>query len=209
MHNPTEPLEIEVKFHLTDAAEMGRRLVELGATHGPKVFESNTRFDDRDGTLQRADRLLRLRQDQNCRLTFKRKPADADREVKVFHELEVEVDDFERMSAILNAIGFIRVQVYEKWRQTFALQGAEICVDTMPYGLFLEIEGTKQQIQMIATQLELPWEKRILANYLSIFELIRKSARLPFRDVTFDNFAAYPATVGPYLPLLEAGRRPE
>jgi adenylate cyclase class 2 len=209
MRNAAEPLEIEVKFHLTDAAEMRRRLVGLGATHGPKVFESNTRFDDRDGTLQRADRLLRLRQDQTCRLTFKRKPADADREVKVFHELEVAVDDFERMSAILNAIGFFRVQIYEKWRQTFSLQGAEICIDTMPYGLFLEIEGTKQQIQSIAKQLELPWEKRILANYLSIFELIRKAAQLPFSDVTFDNFTAHPAAVDPYLPLLEADRRPE
>lgn len=208
MRNPTESLEIEVKFHLTDAAQMRRRLMELGATHGPKVFESNTRFDDRDGTLQRADRLLRLRQDQTCRLTFKRKPANADHEVKVFHELEVEVDDFERMSAILNAIGFVRVQIYEKWRQTFSLQGAEICIDTMPYGLFLEIEGTKRQIRAIAEQLELSWEKRILSNYLAIFELIRKSARLPFGDVTFDNFAAHPVTVAPYLPLLEAGRRP-
>jgi adenylate cyclase class 2 len=205
MHHSTHNLEIEVKFHLKDETDMQRRLLELGASHTPKVFESNTRFDDRRATLQNKGCLLRLRRDRTNRLTFKRKPAEADREVKVFHELEVEVDDFETMAAMLDAIGFHPAQIYEKWRQTFSLPDAEICIDTMPYGVFLEIESSKRRIKEIAAQLKLPWQKRILSNYLSIFEIIRKDAQLPFSDVTFDNFASHPATIDPYLPLLEAG----
>ncbi len=205
MHHSTHNLEIEVKFHLKDETDMRRRLLALGATHGPKVFESNTRFDDSQASLQNKGCLLRLRRDRTNRLTFKHKPANADREVKVFHELEVEIGDFETMAAMLVAIGFHPVQVYEKWRQTFSLEGAEICIDIMPYGDFLEIEGSKQRIMDIAARLELSWEKRILANYLSIFEIIRKDAQLTFHDVTFDNFASHPTTIEPYLPVLEAG----
>lgn len=200
-------IEIEVKFHLKDETDMQRRLLELGTTQGPKAFESNTRFDDRQATLQNSGCLLRLRRDSTNRLTFKRKPANADREVKVFHELEVEIDDFDTMAAMLDAIGFQSVQVYEKWRQTFSLPDAEICIDTMPYGVFLEIEGSKQRIKDIAAHLELSWEKRILSNYLSIFEIIRKDAQLPFTDVTFDNFALHPTTIEPYLSILEAGSK--
>lgn len=205
MHQSTHNLEVEVKFHLKDETDMQRRLLELGAARGPKVFESNTRFDDSQASLQNNDCLLRLRRDRTNRLTFKRKPVNADREVKVFHELEVEIDDFDTMAAMLDAIGFHPAQVYEKWRQTFSLPDAEICIDTMPYGLFLEIEGSKQRIKDIAARLELSWEKRILANYLSIFEIIRKDAQLPFSDVTFDNFASHPTTIEPYLSILEVG----
>jgi adenylate cyclase class 2 len=207
MHHSTHNLEIEVKFHLKDETDMQRRLLQMGAAQRPKVFESNTRFDDPKATLQRNDSLLRLRRDRTSRLTFKRKPANSDREVKVYHELEVEIGNLDTMAAVLDAIGFHPAQVYEKWRQTFSLPEAEICIDTMPYGLFLEIEASKKRIKDIASQLELLWEKRILANYLSIFEVIRKGAQLPFNDVTFDNFASHPAAVDPYLPVLEAGSR--
>ena len=205
MPHSTDNLEIEVKFHLKDETDMQRRLLELGAVQGPKVFESNTRFDDNQAALQNKGCLLRLRRDRTNRLTFKRKPANADREVKVFHEFEVEIGDFDTMAAILDAIGFHPVQIYEKWRQTFSLDGAEICIDTMPYGVFLEIESSKQRIMDIAAELDLSWHKRILANYLSIFEIIRKDARLPFSDVTFDNFASHPTAIETYLPILEVG----
>ena len=205
MGNSADHLEIEVKFHLSDTAGIQQRLADLGATSGPRLFESNTRFDSHKSSLQQKGCLLRLRQDQTCRLTFKRKPETEDREVKVFHELEVGVDDFKTMAAILESIGFYPVQVYEKWRQTFMLNNAEICLDTMPYGIFLEIEGSKPQIKTIAERLALPWEKRILSNYLAIFEYIRKDAGLPFDDVTFDNFAAHSVAIETYLPFLEAG----
>jgi adenylate cyclase class 2 len=207
MENSMDHLEVEVKFHLKDETDMQRRLLKLGTTQGPKVFESNTRFDDSQASLQTKGCLLRLRRDSTNRLTFKRKPANADREVKVFQELEVAIGDVETMAAILDAIGFHPAQIYEKWRQTYLLPDAEICIDTMPYGVFLEIESSKKRIKDIAAQLELSWEKRILDNYLSIFEIIKKNTQLPFRDVTFDNFASHPTTIEPYLSILEAGSK--
>jgi adenylate cyclase, class 2 len=205
MNNTQDHLEVEVKFHLERPEALCRRLTDLGATARPRVFERNLRFEDPNHTLQADQKLLRLRQDDACRLTFKSKPSPMDTQCKVYRELEVAVGDFDAMQAILNAMGFLAVQTYEKWRQEFAWKRVTLCVDTMPFGHFLEIEGEEAQIKRAAAHLALPWEKRILTNYLAIFERVRSRYNLPFEDVTFSNFESYPIDMTPLLGDLEAG----
>ena len=179
---------------------MRRRLITMDAASQPETFETNQRFEDHQGTLKANHKLLRLRRDTTCRLTYKSKPARTDSECKVYRELEVEVSDFKTMQSILNALGYRAVQIYEKRRQVFQWNGVSLCLDTMPYGAFLEIEGSEKRIKATARQLDLPWEKRILDNYLAIFEVLREHYHLPFHDVTFANFEAHPAD---FIPLLE------
>lgn len=205
MNNTQDYLEVEVKFHLTQPEALRRRLTDLGATSRPKIFERNLRFEDPNHTFKAQKKLLRLRLDQTSRLTFKSKPSPMDTECKVYRELEVTVSDFDAMQAILNAMGFRAVQTYEKWRQEFAWKNVALCVDTMPFGHFLEIEGDEADIKRAAANLALPWEKRILANYLAIFERVRTRYNLPFDDVTFSNFEQYPIDMTPLLGDLEAG----
>ena len=81
------------------------------------------------------------------------------------------------------------------------------CLDTMPFGTFLEIEGPKESIKDAARQMNLDWKDRILANYLSIFEALRNRFGLPFNDVTFAEFERHPVDLGPLLPTLQAGGR--
>ncbi len=203
MTTHADNLEVEVKFYLTDPTLMQQRLLELGAEAGPRLFESNLRFENQDHELCRSDRLLRLRRDSGCRLTFKQRPTCDDNECKVYHEFEVEVSDHDTMNAILNCLGFKAVQSYEKWRQTFLWEDVTFCVDEMPFGNFLEIEGAADGIKSAAAKLGLPWRQRILANYLSIFELLRNAHALPFNDLTFDNFSRHPVDIAPHLPELQ------
>lgn len=205
MKPPSSQLEIEVKFHMDNPAMIRRRLQALGAKAGEKVLETNVRFENQDGTLIKTNRLLRLRQDNTCRLTYKCPPGEKSAECKVYQELEVEVSDFKTMTALLNALGYQGVQIYEKWRQVFTWDEVVICMDTMPYGRFIEIEGDEKRIKAAAKCLELPWNKRILENYLAIFEMLRQDLKLPFSDVTFDNFKQHPVDMTPYLANLEAG----
>jgi adenylate cyclase class 2 len=205
MNKAQDHLEVEVKFHLTRPEVLRRRLTDLDATARPRIFERNLRFEDSNHTLRAGQKLLRLRQDDACRLTFKSKPSSMVTQCKVYRELEVAVGDFDAMQAILNALGFMAVQTYEKWRQEFEWKGVTLCVDTLPFGHFLEIEGEQAQIKHAAAHLALPWEKRILANYLAIFERVRARYNLPFDDVTFSNFEPYPIDMTPLLGELEAG----
>ncbi len=80
--------------------------MEMKAKPGPKLFETNLRFDNQENMLYNNRQLLRLRQDNTCRLTFKQKPTGHDSQCKVYHELEVEVSDHDIMAAMLNALGY-------------------------------------------------------------------------------------------------------
>jgi adenylate cyclase class 2 len=201
----TMPLEIEVKFLLDDPDSIRTRLEDLGARSSGRHFETNLRLDDGNRSLLGRGALLRLRFDRRALLTYKEKAPGSDAEFKVHRELEVAVEDFNRMEQILEAIGFSAVQRYEKWRETFRLEGVAFCLDTLPFGAFLEIEGEKDAIRRFSRRLELPWGKRILDNYLHIFELLKEREGLAFSDVTFDNFKGCGTDIGALVPLLEAG----
>ncbi|MBW2575925.1 MAG: class IV adenylate cyclase [Deltaproteobacteria bacterium] len=199
-----ENLEIEVKFYLSDMDRIRDRIIEIGAVSRGRVFETNIRFDDSDNSLIQKKSLLRLRQDTKTILTFKSEPPVKDDQFKILRELEVEVSDFTTMKNILESLGFREEQVYEKWRETFILNSANICLDTMPYGNFLEIEGQKEDIKELASQIGFKWKKRILLNYLAIFDVIKQKSNLPFYDVTFSNFINIRFDLAKYLDLIEA-----
>jgi adenylate cyclase, class 2 len=186
-----EHLEIELKFHVSGFDGLRSRFLDLGATcTRQSTFEHNARYETEDGSLLKSNRLLRLRKDAGTTLTFKSPPPKAGTRFKRFRELEVSVNDFGTMDAILNALGYYRCQIYEKWREIWQLGDTTLCMDTMPFGRFLEIEGTPDAITQRIHDLGLQWERRILSSYLGIFEVLREMEGLEFTDVTFDNFKA-------------------
>lgn len=185
-----EQVEVEVKFLLADLQEFRRRLLASGADQRkPRLFERNVRFDTSEETLRANLQLLRLRQDDRVRLTFKGPVDNADSEAKVREEIEVEVGDFATMSVILQKVGFVAHQVYEKYRETFRLGEVEVVLDELPFGDFVELEGEETAIRVAAESLGLAWEERILINYLGLWHLLRQRHSLPFADLTFENLA--------------------
>ena len=204
-----EKLEFEVKFFLPGIQFLRQNILNLGARSQGRFFEKNLRFEDANKTLKGKKCLLRLRHDQKTTLTFKSTPPEGSDQFKVLNELEVEVSDFPVMNDILESLGFHCEQVYEKWRETLVIENTQFCLDTMPYGNFLEIEGTKKDIKQYAQDLGLQWGKRILANYLEIFEILRKKLDFKFTDVTFHNFKDIDTQLQNYLHLIEAGDYPD
>ena len=206
---PMEKLEIEIKFFCPEIQSLHQKILGLGARSEGRFFEKNLRFDDANQTLEGKKCLLRLRHDRKSTLTFKSKPPASNPQFKVFKELEVEVGDLSIMQDILESLGFYCQQVYEKWRETLVIENTQFCLDTMPYGNFLEIEGTQRDIRRYTQDLGLQWPKRILANYLEIFDILKEKCNFPFTDVTFDNFKDINAHLQNYLHLLEAGDNPD
>jgi adenylate cyclase, class 2 len=199
-----DSLEIEVKFFLKDLKTAREKILALGARSQGRVFEKNIRFEDRDKSLVAKKSLLRLRRDNLARLTFKSEPKIKDSDFKVYEELEVEVADFNTMERILNALGFFNEQVYEKFRETLTIGSSHLCLDEMPFGNFLEIEGEKTDILQMVEALNLTWSQRILENYLGIFEVLKKRENLPFNDPTFENFKKTPVDFSGHLALFTA-----
>ena len=155
-----EYLETEVKFYLPNIDPIRTRMIDIGAVFKHRTFETNIRFEDAEKSLIKKQSLLRLRRDKKITLTFKSTPPFKDNQFKILQEFEVEVSDFGAMEHILKSLGFQEEQVYEKWREAYVLGDTYLCLDTMPYGDFLEIEGKKESIKQLSSQIGLLWEKR-------------------------------------------------
>jgi adenylate cyclase class 2 len=198
---------MEVKFHLPAPERMKAKLASAGAVFQHRVFEHNECFDDERRRLRARGALLRLRCDSGFTLTYKERPAAAapSTEVKCYRELETVIGDGDTLSQILQRIGFRPTVVYEKWRETWAVDGAMLTVDTLPFGDFLEIEGSTDAIRRWAHTLGLAWERRITANYLGIFGALKSRMGLGFSDVTFDNVNGLPVDFARYEHLFAAG----
>jgi len=200
-----EHIETEVKFFLTDPVRLREKIFSLGALSGGNIFETNIIFEDKDKNLIKNKSLLRLRNDSKTTLTFKSPPPDKDSRFKMLRELEVEVSDFSTAVRILESLGFIKEQIYEKWRETLVLGNTHFCMDKMPYGDFLEIEGNKEKIIEYASLLGLDWKERILLNYLELFDILKKSLDLSFSDMTFENFRKVGTDFSKYFQAVKAG----
>lgn len=199
-----ESLEIEVKFFLSDLKNTRERIRALGAYSAGRWFETNIRFEDQANSLIKKKSLLRLRQDTKTTLTYKCEPEVNDPDYKIFNELEVEVSDFAIMGQILESLGYHREQIYEKWRDSYTLQGAVCCIDEMPFGSFLEIEAKKKVIKELAIRIGMQWEKRIVLNYFEVFEILRTKLKLPFTDITFNNFRDISLDMTDFVSLMES-----
>jgi adenylate cyclase class 2 len=198
-------LETEVKFLIEDVTSIRRAIIELGVESQGRWFETNLRFEDPQKSLRLRKALLRLRQARKTTLTFKSCPSQTDRQVKALMEQEVEVSDFAEMKAILESLGYQVEQVYEKWRETFKLETTLFCLDTMPYGTFLEIEGPREDIPRYAARLGLSWPRRILRTYLELFDIVKAGDGLNFSDLTFANFQGLQIDMNTYLARMAEG----
>ncbi len=178
--------EQEVKFFLANRPVLEQRLRGMGAQllH-PRTLEVNLRFDTPDGALTRASQVLRLRQDENVRLTFKG-PMQPGQKVSVRQEIEFQASSFENAKAFLEALGY-RVSIrYDKYRTTYRLGAVEVTLDELPYADFAELEGPDSAaIQAAAGALGLNWEARSLDSYLGLFSALRRNQGLPAQNLTF------------------------
>ncbi len=179
--------ETEAKFHVRDLKKIEARLQALGARLiQTRVHETNLRFDTPASELRGNKKVLRLRQDEKARMTFKGPSAQRERGMVSREEIEFVVEDFDRAKKFLEALGYQAVVFYEKFRATYELQGAHIMLDELPYGTFVEIEGEDiEVIHSLAQQIGLKWETMIKAGYHAIYDMFAEKCGLDKADLSF------------------------
>lgn len=189
--------EIEAKFYVRDLKEIEQRLRTLEARLiQSRVREVNLRFDNPSGDLEREGRVLRLRQDEKARMTYKDGSAAVGGAISR-REIEFVVEDFDAARDFIQALGYQIAFVYEKYRTTYKYAEAlEVMLDELPYGNFVEIEGEVSLLKPLARRLGLNWEKAIPASYHSLFNRLLGARNLRFRDLTFQNFQGLEITWG-------------
>jgi len=181
--------ELEVKFYVKNLLPFEQKLKQLNATLiQPRTHEINLRFDTPDQSLSRSYQVLRLRQDQEARLTYKG-PGEILEGVRIRREIEFSVSDFKSAQSFLEALGYQVIFMYEKYRSVYGFNDMLVMLDEMPVGYFLELEGANPEMILSTSQiLGLRWETRILDSYTVLFDRVRQSCGLNVRDLSFDNF---------------------
>lgn len=175
-------LEREVKFKLNNFEEL-EKILQLLRKQGQEIvswfFEKNLVLDDFKGSLQKKGVLLRLRQDKKARITLKLPVQNSSSEFKEKWELEVEVSDFVSMQDIFKELGFRVSFSYEKFRTIWKIQEVLVCLDILPFGFFLELEG--KNLKTVAKNLGFSWENAIIDNYFTLSKK-SKEQRLVFNS---------------------------
>ena len=189
-------MEIEVKFYLRHLEDIRKRLIAHGVRlKSDRLLERNLRFDTLGRELAGKKHVLRLRQANRATLTFKRPLG----QVETREEFEIEIDDFESGRKILEALDYTVTAIYEKYRETYQIGSIQVMLDELPFGCFVEIEGPSiESIRQLCDQLGLPWERRVQASYLELFDRIRRPLNVEFEEITFEKLEGL-APVDPEL----------
>lgn len=139
-------IETEKKYRLSEDQykQIADELKEIGAKYIGEDFEENLIFGG--GILSDQNAILRIRKTQSRTILTYKKRIQNDLAVKQQIEHETEVADFEAMEKIVESLGLMKNLVYEKRRKTWKFKNAEIVLDELPFGFFMEIEGSITEI---------------------------------------------------------------
>ncbi len=177
-----------MKLYIQDLSALAERL-RLSGAEGVRgrMLERNIRLDTPDHDLKREGRLLRLRKDDRVSVTYKDRSEARDGIISR-REIEFIADDFQIALRLFEALGYVELVTYEKYRTVFRLGDVVVALDELPYGDFVEIEAPSSTlIEGVVQMLGLDGSRAVETNYLSLFTRIKKSLGLTFHDLTFEN----------------------
>lgn len=142
-------IEIEKKYRIDKklVVELTAKLIELGAKFSNETFEEN--YLHRGGILDGKAAVLRVRKtDDRTILTYKEKvPTENDFKHQI--EFETEVSDVDATESIIEKLGYKLSVIYEKHRKSWTLNNVEVVLDELPFGYYMEIEGSVEDIIIV------------------------------------------------------------
>ena len=166
-------IEIEAKLKVESLEDVKCKLVELGAEFLAEQLQRDYYFDDKDRTLTKTDKCLRLRReavDDSERFILTYKGAKKKDRFKKRQQIEIEIKDHDSTEKMLSALGYGKVLAFEKKRRIWKIGGCTVALDELPLlGDFVEIEGPDgEKIADAKTSLGLEDLPHITESYASL-----------------------------------------
>jgi adenylate cyclase class 2 len=171
--------ECEMKYLNPDLDAVREALRRLGGEPRGMVFEENLVLDDAVRTLKKRGMLLRLRRTGTETLLTVKLPAARDAACKVCSEHETRLSDLNETLAAMEALGYVPVFIYEKLRETWRFMDCTVCLDQLPFGECVEIEGEEKALRACATALGLDGVVSSKETYHALNQAWRRARNLP------------------------------
>ena len=168
-----------MKFQVRDLKVMHTLLKEKAKMLEEPFFEENTLYDTIEKDLLRQRKIIRLRKYNNKRiLTLKGTPLILNN-IKICEENEVELMFGSDYVKILEKLGYFKLSSYEKVRWLWKKDDVLICFDFLPFGCFIEFEGSIEGILSVIKDYNFLAENALSENYHSLNANFREKNNLP------------------------------
>jgi len=182
---PSDYHEIELKFEIKNPSAIRRKLRKLKAKFIGKAFERAFQLDTKNKDLRKKGVFLRVRTGFKNTLTLKKRLEN--KKFKEREEIELEISDPEKMKIIVQALGFNRFRIMEKYREKWHLGSAEITIDRLPMGCYVEIEGGEKTIEEIAGDLGFDIKYGITKTYWGLWRDYAKENGIKDENIIFNK----------------------
>ena len=140
------PAEVELKFKVTDFGKIRKILGETGAFVIHELAnERNLVLDTMDRAIGKAGKLLRIRQYGDAVfITIKEPVMPGPMKSRIENELKID-KTLEEAQELFERIGCSPVYEYKKTREIWECNGSHVCLDSLYFGKFVEIEADSQE----------------------------------------------------------------
>lgn len=162
-------LECELKFRIEDLQGLSSRLEGMGIVLSAPALEENRILDMQDGSLFGRHVLLRVRSTEDRTILTVKAPAPSEG-MKIRRELEAEVScPPSQLLEMLSILGFSVSREYSKTRRTGVLGDAVLCLDSLWFGDFLEIEApTPEAVERVVASLGMDRSLGLSETYVEL-----------------------------------------
>ncbi len=134
-------IEVEVKYKIScdEIEALEKKLEKLGFKLVKSGVEKDTYFNSPFRDFRKSDEALRVRESDECYLTYKGKKID--KKTKTREELNVRIENAEVVKEILLKLGFYPVKEVIKFRRIYEKNNIFVCLDKVnEIGCFVEVE---------------------------------------------------------------------
>lgn len=148
-------VEIEKKFILSagQSESVIENLKQFGAKYVGEDLEENILYASR--VLETKNAILRIRKIKGKTVLTYKQQIENDSNIKHQTEFETVVEKADELEHIVEALGLEKILIYEKRRQIWSFRQVEIVLDELPFGQYMEIEGSITAIAEAEMLLEL------------------------------------------------------
>jgi adenylate cyclase class 2 len=146
-------LEIEIKTRSADNGRVERVLLQKGAVLLGEHDQVDEYFNHPCRDFAETDEALRLRRDAGGRITYK--GPKIDQLTKTREEIELDIEEVDKMAIVLVRLGFRPVAKVNKKRKEYLLDGVTISLDSVQgLGDFVEIEVQGEDAELGRSRIE-------------------------------------------------------
>jgi len=185
--------EVEAKFLNVNYEEIRAKLKKLGAVcEQPMRLMIRNNFDYPDRRLEKVGGWIRIR-DESGKITLSYKQLN-DRTLHGTKEVNLVVDDFQKATDFLKAIGLRLDNYQETKRESWRLDEVEVELDEWPWiKPFVELEGhSEEDIKKVAEKLNLDWSRAIHGSVENAYQAEYNVTEAEVDSIAEIKFVAVP-----------------